>query len=113
MEIQGKVISILAQEGGEGQNGPWKKQSFILETESKYPKKVCITMWGDRIDEFQLKQGETITASIEVESREFNSRWYTDIRAWRVEKEGNQERPNSDIPASVPPPADGNDDFPF
>ena len=107
MEINGKVISILAEEGGEGKNGAWKKQSFILETESKYPKKVCITMWGDKIEEFQLKKNETITASIEVESREFNSRWYTDIRAWKVDKSGEA------IPGTGTTPTEDNSNLPF
>lgn len=114
-QIEGKVINILPEETGEGKNGPWRKGSFIVETVGKYPKKVCIEVWGDKLDEFALKQGESVNVSIEVESREYNNRWYTTVKAWRVEKEGNQEQPSA--PSTQAPPAGGNDvdnsDLPF
>jgi len=87
MEISGKIISVLPEQSGHGKNGAWRKNEFILETDSKYPKKVCISVWGDKIDQFNVKEGQTITASIEVESREYNSRWYTDVKAWKIEKQ--------------------------
>ncbi len=52
MEISGNVISILPEVTGQGKNGTWRKQEFILETDGQYPKKVCIAMWGDKIDQF-------------------------------------------------------------
>ena len=87
--IKGKVVSILEMQTGEGANGTWKKQEYILETlDSKYPKKVCISVWGDKIETFALKQGDNIEASIEIESREFNGRFYTNVQAWKVVKDG-------------------------
>lgn len=92
MEIKGKIIQLLDLESGEGKNGTWKKQEYIIETlDSKYPKKVCVAVWGDKIDQFALKQDETVTASIEIESREFNSKWYTNVQAWRIQREGVQD----------------------
>lgn len=88
MELEGKIIQINPIQSGQGKNGTWKKQEFILETKSQYPKKVCITAWGDKIDTFGLKQNEEVRVSIEVESREYNNRWYTDVKAWKVEKAG-------------------------
>lgn len=90
MEISGTIIKILPLQSGSGKNGEWRKQDFIIETGSQYPKKVCITMWGDKIDQFALGEGQQITASIEVESREFNGRWYTDVKAWRIQKQEEQ-----------------------
>ena len=104
MEITGKIIQILPEETGEGRNGTWKKQNFILETQDQYPKKVCITVWGDKIDLKAYGQNETVTASINIESREYNSRWYTDVKAWRLEKaqqEGASAAPP--MPANIPP----------
>ena len=86
MEITGKIAQILPEETGEGRNGPWKKQSFILETQDQYPKKVCITVWGDKVNLQNFSENEVITASINIESREYNSRWYTDVKAWRLAK---------------------------
>ena len=86
MEIAGTVINLLQMQTGQGKNGPWRKQEFILETPGQYPKKVCLSLWGDKIDEARLSIGDKITASINLESREFNSRWYTEARAWKVVK---------------------------
>lgn len=86
MEISGKIIQILQEVNGMGKNGQWRKQEFILETQATYPKKVCITVWGDNIDSFGIKSGDEVTASIDIESREYNGRWYTDVKAWKMEK---------------------------
>lgn len=86
IQIEGKVAQILDEQSGEGKNGPWRKQDFILETQEKYPKKVCITQWGDKIDEFNVHEGEEVTASVDIQSREYKGNWYTDVKAWKVEK---------------------------
>jgi hypothetical protein len=87
MEITGKLLNVLPEETGEGRNGPWRKQNFILETQEQYPKKVCITVWGDKINLGSFKDNEVITASINIESREYSGRWFTDVKAWRVVKQ--------------------------
>jgi len=122
LEITGKIINILPEQSGESSRGPWKKGGFIIETESNFPKKVCCTVWGDLLTQINsLKQGETIKASIDIESREYNERWYTDVRAWRIEKTasgtGSQatspvagnNMPEESSPASEEPA----DDLPF
>ncbi|GAA4436815.1 DUF3127 domain-containing protein [Ravibacter arvi] len=117
MEISGTVIDILAEVNGQGKNGTWRKQEFILETPSQYPKKVCISMWGDRIDQANLKQGDAVTASIDVESREYNGRWYTEVRAWKVEKNGgagaSAQAPGVATPLPPTFTENAEDDLPF
>jgi hypothetical protein len=88
MDIKGKVIQLLSPQTGQGKKGVWKKQEFVIETQSQYPKKVCLSMWGDKIDQFKISVGETVTVSFELESREYNSRWYTEARAWKIAKDG-------------------------
>lgn len=88
MELTGTVIALLPEVTGQGKNGMWRKQEFILEIPSQYPKKVCISLWGDKIDQAGLKVNDAVTASIDVESREYNSRWYTEVKAWKVDKAG-------------------------
>ena len=114
MELEGKIIQINPLQSGEGKNGTWKKQEFVVETKSQYPKKVCITAWGDKIDQFNLNENEDVKVSIELESREYNSRWYTDVRAWKVEKLG---APVQDMmePEVLPPSSNEapDDDLPF
>ena len=88
MEISGKIIELLLERSGQSANGEWRKQEFILETEANYPKKICFMVWGDKIDEFKIQQGENLEVSIDVESREYNGRWYTDVKAWKVSRSG-------------------------
>ena len=88
LEIKGKIIEILPEKSGQSANGEWRKQEYVLETDSNYPKKICFMAWGNKIDEFDLKQGETVEVSVDLESREYNGRWYTDVKAWKVSKEG-------------------------
>lgn len=56
-----------------------------METDGQYPKKVCISIWGDKINTSQLQVGKSLNISFDVESREYNGRWYTDVKAWKVE----------------------------
>jgi hypothetical protein len=102
MEITGKIINILPEETGQGKNGPWKKQNFILETQEQYPKKVCIAVWGDKVDLKSFGINENVTVGINIESREFNGKWFTDIKAWRVMKAASAS-PASSAPEYVPP----------
>lgn len=87
MEITGEIIAILPLVEGQGKNGPWFKQDNIIEVPGQYPKKVCFSLWGNKIDEYNLQAGQKVTAHIDIESREYNSRWYTEVKAWKVEKQ--------------------------
>ena len=86
MELKGKVIQLLPQQSGMGKKGPWKKQEFILETQAQYPKKVCLSAWGDKIDQFGIAEGDQLNVSVDLESREYNGRWYTEAKAWKIER---------------------------
>ena len=88
MEIRGKIIELLPEKAGQSANGGWRKQEYVLETDGQYPKKICFMAWGDKIDQFNIKQGETVEVSVDLESREYNGRWYTDVKAWKVSKYG-------------------------
>ena len=87
LEISGKIIELLELKSGQSANGEWRKQEYVLEIESQYPKKICFMAWGDKIDQFNIQQGETIEVSIDLESREYNGRWYTDVKAWKVSRD--------------------------
>lgn len=114
MEISGNVIQVLPLQTGEGKNGTWKKQDFVIETEGQYPKKVCISLWGDKIDSSVIQMGASLTASIDIESREYNGRWYTDVRAYRLDV--TSAAPSGGAPAAaaeIPTALEGEDDLPF
>ena len=125
LEITGRLIQKLELQSGIGKTGSsWQKQEFVIETIEQYPKKVCANLWGDKVDVLStLEIGDTIIVSFNVESREFNGRWYTDIRAWKIEKQGvqapasNPAAPTAAIEAepfnSTFVDEGGNDDLPF
>ena len=84
MNIQAKLVQLLPIQTGMGKNGQWRKQDIIVETTGQYPKKICISIWGDKINEKQLLIGNQLDIDFEMESREFNGKWYTDIRARKI-----------------------------
>lgn len=85
MQLTAKLVQLLPLQTGSGRNGEWKKQDIIVETEGQYPKKICISIWGDKINASQLQVGRMLNISFDIESREYNGRWYTDVKAWKVE----------------------------
>ena len=88
MEITGKIVQTLPKQTGNAKNGStWEKQEYILEVPGQYPKKVCFNLWGDKIAKFGIQDGQDLTISVDIESREYNGRWYTDVRAWNVTKQ--------------------------
>lgn len=91
MELTGKITKTLALQSGQGKNGTWKKQEYVIEYGDQYPKLVCFNLWGDKIDQYALKDGETVTVHFDVESREYNGRYYTDVKAWRIDRNGSND----------------------
>jgi hypothetical protein len=126
LQVTGRVVKKMPVQNGESARGPWKKQEVIIETNEQYPKKIAISCWGERVDEIaRYQEGDVLTAHISIESREYNDRWYTDVRAWRLEAFGSTPPPsaptnppsNSSTPPAEQPTeqASGNDedDLPF
>ena len=86
MEITGKVVRLGGLAEGTSARGPWRKQDLIIETDDQFPKTVCLTCWTNQIDEIQsMVPGQAIRAQIDISSREFNGKWYTDVRVWRFD----------------------------
>ena len=100
MEITGTIIKVLPLQSGQGKNGTWTKQEYVMETEGQYPKKVCFSLWGERIDSANIKEGELLTISFDIESREYNGKWYTQINAWSAIKASDQKPVEYELPGS-------------
>ncbi len=91
MEIKGRLFAILEEQSGTTAKGTWKKQEFILETIEQFPRKVCISLWGEKTEFLRhFAIGDEINVYINLESREYNQRWFTDVRAWKIDKESGQ-----------------------
>jgi hypothetical protein len=115
MQLTAKLITLLPAQTGTGKNGQWKKQDIIVETEATYPKKVCVSVWGDKIDATSLQPGNLLKIDFDVESREYNGRWYTDVKAWKIELAGSPAAAGPEkITGNMGPENSGNDDdLPF
>lgn len=103
MELIGKLERVLDPETGQGKNGPWKKQLFVVETLGNFPKKVAFQVWGDKADGLaNFRTGDIVKVYFDPESREFNGKFYTDLRAWRIDAENGAS--NSGYTNSAPSP---------
>lgn len=100
MEVKGKIIQKFDLQSGTSKAGnPWKKQNYLLETLDSFPRKIYFDFFGDRADQYPLEVGDMINLSFDIECREYQGRYYTDIRGWKAEKI------DANAPASTPPPA--------
>lgn len=87
MELIAKLVKKLPQEVGQGKNGQWIKGAFVVETEEEFPKKVHFNVWGENMVKAldSIKEDDQIKVYFSVESREYNERWYTDLKAYRID----------------------------
>jgi hypothetical protein len=121
MELTARLFKVNAPISGEGKNGTWKKQEFVVETQEQYPKKVMFTVWNDKAPIGNIPVGSTIKVFFDAESREYNERWFTDLKVWKIESTNNSTVvPQDNIPdfstseiPPAPPSDDMDDDLPF
>ena len=87
MEIQGKVIAVLPERSGVSARGEWKSQTYVIETQEQYPKKMAFDVFGaDRLAQFNIQSGEVINVSFDIDAHEYQGRYFNQIRAWNVTK---------------------------
>lgn len=91
MEIQGKVIAVLPERSGVSARGEWKSQTYVIETQEQYPKKMAFDVFGaDRIANFGIHSGEVINVSFDIDVHEYQGRYFNQIRAWNVVHQAQQ-----------------------
>ncbi|MFI3317771.1 MAG: DUF3127 domain-containing protein [Rikenellaceae bacterium] len=106
MEFEGKVLQINPVTSGTSARGEWQRQDVIFEiADGSFPRKVCVTFFNKPNDVAQIKVGASYIVSINISSREYNSRWYTDIMAWRVQPKMDEmsQIPPESAPSYAPP----------
>lgn len=121
-ELEGKVYKIGTETTGEGQKGMWRKIDFMIEyLDGQYPKKAGFLAWTDKVDVVKnFKIGDTVTVHFNVESREYNDKFFTDLRVWKIQvgaPAGNPSGNDTAVPESMStstlPAATQEDDLPF
>ena len=121
MQVKGTLLQILKLESGVSKAGKeWKKQDFVIETNEQFPKKVCFTLFGDKINLIDnVTEGTEIEVFFSLESRDFNGKWYHNINAWKIENGGTTNSAKSFPPefsaGDIPPESDDDsgNDLPF
>ena len=111
MQLSGKITHVLEIESGESKKGTWQKRTIVIQNDNdKYPKPIAVQIWGELADT-GFVVGDEITVSINIESREWNGKWFTDVRAWKIESHVQGGKPER---ATEPEPEDdGLGDLPF
>lgn len=130
-KIKGQIIVALPETSGTSKSGnAWRKREYVLQTDDKYPKKIAFSVMNDKIDQLGLRQGVTAEVSVDIESREYNGKWYTSVSAYAATIEGAGQAPQQNSAPTpgeqyaqmMPPPpsysqpaapAPGGDDLPF
>ena len=102
INVTGRVFQILPLQQGTSKAGkPWKSLVFVLETGGQYPKKVPIKLFGESVDKFPLQVGQEVTASLDLDGREWEGKWFPEIKAWNIVYAGAQPSP---APTATPQP---------
>lgn len=88
MEFTGRIIKVLDQRGGVSSRtgNPWKMQDFVIEeTMGQFPKRMVFNVFGEEnLNRFNIQEGQELTVSFDINAREYNGRWYNDVRVWNV-----------------------------
>lgn len=105
LELEGRIIRKLNVQTGVSARGNWSKQEFIVEyQEGSFPTQACFNVWGeDKVKDMERFQiGDQVKVSFNINSREYNGRWYTDLRAWRIEAASGQAQPGYQAQSAAP-----------
>lgn len=120
LTVKGKLVKILNPESGVARAGnSWKKQEFVVETNDQFSRKICFTLFNDKVTLLKgLAVGDDLEVSFDIDSREFNNKWFHNINAWKIDLIGQKPAPadtppfiGDDIPPD--PYTEQPDDLPF
>lgn len=133
MDVVGKIIAALPPKSGTSQSTgkPWQVNTYVLQTNEQTPKNIAFDVFGaDRVEQYNLKVGDMVTVSIDIDAHEYNGRWYNQIRAWNVVNHASAGQsaaqqappptpqpgtlfPQQPAPGAQPAPSAGTDQLPF
>ena len=117
MILEGKIKQLVSTQEGTSRAGrEWKKAQYILETNDQYPRTIAFAVFNDKINEFSLLVGQDVRLGVDIESHEWNGKWFTEVTAQAI-----LDTPTSTTqPAPTPTPAptaeanvDVSNDLPF
>lgn len=85
MDKFGTIVAVLPERSGTSAKGnTWRSASYVLETQEQYPKKIVFDVVNDKIDQFNIRQGDMLQVCFDIDAREYNGKWFNSVQAWRV-----------------------------
>lgn len=90
-QIEGNITKVLPLQEGVSQTGKaWKRAEFILTTAEQYPRTICFSVLGEKVDQYAelIKENNQVSVAFDIESREVKGRWYTSCKAYKIDKIG-------------------------
>ena len=91
IKVVGTIEKLMPIQKGVSSTGrEWVRQDIVMSmANGQFVKHLAATIMGqERIDNFNLHVGDNIVAYLDIDAREYNSRWYNSINIWRVERVG-------------------------
>ncbi len=96
MELDLVVYKLMDVVGGTSVRGQWQKRDVVFDMLDEYNTKLCVTFFGDKMNK--------VTVSFNIASREYNGRWFTEARGWRVRPVVESMPQQQSAPVSAMPP---------
>lgn len=106
MELTGKIIAVMpAKSGISTRTGnAWVTQEYVIEVPGQFPRRCVFSVFGeDRIKQFNIQSGDDITIQFDIDAREFNGRWYNDVRVYNIYRGQNSHPSVNNITNPIPP----------
>jgi hypothetical protein len=101
--IVGKVVTTPIKESGNTNGKDWHKLNFQVQTEIEYSEKytetnmINVSLFGKVIDKVSNVQvGQIVELKGSINSKEFNGKWYTNLKVFSAEIVGEKERNKKD-----------------
>jgi hypothetical protein len=80
-EVTGRVFKVYPIEEIKEK----QKQAFVIEVAGQYPYKLALECWSKTVEySSKLKEGQEVTVSYDVASREWNDKWFTSAKAFKI-----------------------------
>lgn len=109
LKVTGQIIQINPTETI---SDKFKKRTFTLALDAKYPQTIQFTLTQNRCDfGNQVRPGDGVEVYFNLEGREYNGKCYNTLNVWKLEKMGADMLTESERRAALQ--SDNPDDLPF
>lgn len=115
LEVKGTITKVLDKVTGtkKDNTGDWVKQSFLIDTKEQYNNILCFEVFGDeKVENLNKynKVGDEVTVAFNVNTNEWQGKYFTSLSAWTIKKVDSVEQPKTESAFET---VDTGDSLPF